>query len=197
MTVAFSEWRGPSWQCVRVNTTLGPVRRGWLCAQPSCRSVGQEREANSTFWNGVQVRSSHRTLNYALLAAGITTALVVTAADKPTKSVPTLPQAFESYKSAIGTLDASKMKDLFLPPDDSVDGRHRKAHLEELERDWAKAREAGSRIRLSFSDTRYIVRTKMLFPAEENESAESELVELQMVLTDQGWRIARMDYKSD
>ena len=95
----------------------------------------------------------------------------------------------------VAALDAQKMGALFLPPDASANGRNRKKHLDEMQRDWERVRERGKKVAVSFAETRTVVRTTMVLKEGAN-PARAVPIELEVVATDAGWRIAAMRYLS-
>ena len=47
------------------------------------------------------------------------------------------------FSAAVAALDVQKAEALFLPPDDSADGKNRSSHIKELKKDWAGAKHWG------------------------------------------------------
>jgi len=99
----------------------------------------------------------------------------------------------KDVSAAISTLDVQKAEALFLPPDNTADGKNRQNHILEMKKDWKEAKERGQKMTVDFRNTVTIVRTEM-FAVEEETEAEPITVELKVTFTKDGCKIVSMKY---
>ncbi len=107
----------------------------------------------------------------------------------------------QEFSKATAELDIDKMTDLFLPPDDTQAGINRREHLLQAQREWARAKEEGKKIAISFEKTYFdqaneSIRTNMVVISP-REKTERIPIEFEITLTDNGWRIVSMRYLSN
>ena len=102
-------------------------------------------------------------------------------------------QMLRDFATAVSTLDAKKAEALFLPRDDTPDGKNRQSHLQEMEKDWKRARERKQKMTVTFKNTVTTVRTEMLVGGDEAE-AKPIPVEFKVVITKEGCKIVAMNY---
>jgi hypothetical protein len=106
-----------------------------------------------------------------------------------------LDRLLTDFATATATLDVAGAESLFLPPDDTADGRNRQANLSELRKDWQRARESGASVgpAVQFRNVQKIVRADMLIngPGGPKEGTVSE-VEFTAAFTKDGWKIVSM-----
>jgi len=95
------------------------------------------------------------------------------------------------FSKAISELDIKKTSALFLPPDDTPAGRNRRRHLAEMRKDWTRARQRGTKLSASFREVKKIVRANMVC-REGSEPGRTIPVEIEVALTNRGWRIVSM-----
>ena len=99
----------------------------------------------------------------------------------------------KDFAAAVSALDAQKGEALFLPPDDTPDGKNRQGHLREMKKDWGKARERGQQMTVEFRNVVIVVRADMSMGGHEAER-EPIPVELKVALTKEGCEIVAMKY---
>jgi hypothetical protein len=109
-------------------------------------------------------------------------------------------EMLKELATAISELDTKRAKALFLPPDETPDGKNREGHLREMEKDWKRAKERKEKITVAFKNTVSTtentvttVRTEMFVGGDEAE-AEPMPVEFRVVITKEGCRIVAMNY---
>ena len=98
-----------------------------------------------------------------------------------------------AFVHAVGELDDQKLERLFLPPDDTPAGINRMTHIQEMQEDWKEMREKGEKISVSFTNTKKIFRTTMV-SGNSNTMMHVIPIEFEVTLTEDGWKIIRMDY---
>ena len=119
--------------------------------------------------------------------------------DQPKTSVMTDPldRVLAELAAAAGTFDVERAEKLFLPPDETAEGKNRQAHLAEIRKDWSRAKEGGAKegISVRFENAKKILRTQMVVSGPgSTEEAERMDVELTVTLTKDGWKIVSMEF---
>ena len=102
-------------------------------------------------------------------------------------------QMLKDFAAAVSTSDARKAEGLFVPPDDTLDGKNRQDHIREMKKDWKRSKERGQKMTVEFTNTVIIVRTKMLAGGDEGEAQPIPL-EFKVALTKDGCKILAMKY---
>lgn len=99
-------------------------------------------------------------------------------------------QLLTDFDHAIKTADVGTMERLFLPPDDSTDGQNRQSNLTELLKDW-KETQSGPPIELDATNAVITLQMTDLGP-EGPPTPRVSKIELNLIRTDDGWRIESM-----
>lgn len=97
------------------------------------------------------------------------------------------------FEAAVSALDADKAQKLFLTPDDTPDGKNRRKHIDEMRKDWSRAKEKGEKVAVEFKNAVILVRAEM-FPGGAKAEAKAIPVEFKVKLTRDGCRILAMEY---
>lgn len=110
---------------------------------------------------------------------------------RPQRSTPmSIDQLLTDFDSAVKTADLSSMEQLFLPSDDSDDGQRRQSILAELRKDW-KEKQYGPPVQLE--TTNAVIKLQMTDRDPDGPpTARVSEIELKLVRTENGWRIASM-----
>ena len=97
------------------------------------------------------------------------------------------------FEAAVSVFDVEKAQKLFLPPDDTPDGKNRQKHFDEMRKDWSRAKEKNEKVTVEFKNVVILVRAEM-FPGGVKPEAKVTPVELKIKLTREGCRIVAMEY---
>lgn len=99
-------------------------------------------------------------------------------------------QLLTDFDSAVKAGNLSSMEQLFLPSDDTDDGQNRQSNLAELRKDW-KEKQYGPPVQLE--TTSAVIKLQMTDRDPDGPpTARVSEIELKLVRTENGWRIASM-----
>lgn len=115
----------------------------------------------------------------------------------------TVTEFLSAFADTTGDLDIERARSLFLPVDDSPEGQARARHIQELQKDWSRAKAKGESVAVSFGDpeTRKLdaERQRITIEADmrlrESEGSDSDAVPVEFTLqrTEDGLKIVSFD----
>jgi len=99
----------------------------------------------------------------------------------------------DSFADAVVARDMRKAESLFLPPDDTPDGKNRERHIEEMKKDWSRATQRDPFAAVKFKNTTVLVHTQMVLVGKEAKPAVIP-VEFKVSFGEDGYKIVAMKY---
>jgi len=133
---------------------------------------------------------SGKTLAASLLTIALLSGAHASLSSDDMDAADSIDRLLEQFDAAIASANVKQLEALFLPPDKTENGRNREANLAEARKDWTDAK-SGPPVNLI--PTRALIHIDM-----ENLDPDSPIgariskVELEVVSTDDGWRIEAM-----
>lgn len=113
-----------------------------------------------------------------------------------TTSIDSIDRMLQDFASATYAQDIQKAEALFLPPDETADGKNRQQHIREIRKDWASG-EHKEKLIIEFKKRQVLVRNEETFVRTEMSVpgyGPDMLLEFKVVFINNDCRIAAMEY---